>query len=397
MKNTRKLLLLMLMIGALVFAACSADTEEPATSDDANNSEDTGSDSAENASEGNVLDFNLSDEELYEKAKEEGKVVIYAKGSKFKDVKTTFEEEYPGITVEPYKIDRIEIREKLTREHEAGVFNVDVVHTNAEPDLVAGGYIHPFKPEDIMEKFADGYQDSEYPVHYLTVNPIIYNTEVYDEPPISNWWDLTEPEWKGKVLMNDPVSNATYSEMLVTIIQNADEMAEAYKEKYGEEIELTEENAGWEFIARFIENDPILMSSGEDIIESVGQPGQSDPPIGFSSSSKLRHIEQTGLPIDGIFDIKPRVSVMSSSVLYIANNAPHPHAAMLLARYTMGGTDGKAAGLEPFNLYGAWVPRTDTDNPNPFPVDDIVAWELDQEFYDQTFPEFRNFWISKIE
>src|SRR5690625_6671329 len=55
-------------------------------------------------------------DELYEKAKEEGKVVIYANGSKFKDVKISFEKEYPGIKVEPYKITRAELVEKLTRE-----------------------------------------------------------------------------------------------------------------------------------------------------------------------------------------------------------------------------------------------------------------------------------------
>lgn len=382
MKNARKLLLFILTIGFLVLVACSAEAEE------------TKNDSSNTFSE---EDFNKSVDELYEKAKEEGKVVVYAKGSKFKDVKNSFEAEYPGITVEPYKIEKMEIREKMVREQDSGVFNADVIHTDVEKDLVEKGYLYPFKPKDIMEKFADGYKDAEFPTHYLTVSPIIYNTEVYDEPPVDNWWDLTEPEWKGKVLLNDPVSNATYSELMVTIIQNADEMAEAYKEKYGKEIELTEENAGYEFIARFIENDPVLMSSGEDIIDSVSQKGQTDPPIGFASSSKLRHIEQSGLPIEASFDMKPRISVKSSSVLYIANNAPHPNAAMLLARWAMGEEDGKAEGLKPFNLYGAWVPRTDVDNPNPFPVDEIVAWEADEQFYNENFPKFRNFWISKID
>ena len=384
MKATKKIsTLFLLLFSVFLIVGCSS-VKQAAS--------DTSSDWAKE----NKINETESVDELYEKAKAEGKVVIYAKGSKFKDVKTSFEAQYPGITVEPYKLDRIEMKEKLTREHGAGVYNVDVVHTNVEPSLVKGGYIHPFRPSDIMEKFADGYKDAEYPVHYLTVDSIIYNTEVYDAPPITNWWDLTDPEWKGKVLVNDPVSNASYSELFVTLIRNADEMAAAYKEKYGKEIELTQENAGYEFIVKFLANDPVLMSSGEDIIESVGQPGQKNPPIGFASSSKLRHIEQSGMPIAGIFHLSPRISVMSSSVLYIANEAPHPNAAKLLARWAMGEADGKAAGLEPFNLHGAWVPRIDVDNPNPFPVDDIVAWELDQEFYDQNFPEFRNFWIAKI-
>src|SRR5699024_4343414 len=64
------------------------------------------------AEENGVFDTESVDE-LYEKAKEEGKVVIYANGSKFKDVKASFEEEYPGVKVEPYKITRAELNEKL--------------------------------------------------------------------------------------------------------------------------------------------------------------------------------------------------------------------------------------------------------------------------------------------
>ena len=336
-------------------------------------------------------------DELYEKAKEEGKVVIYANGSKFKDVKISFEKEYPGIKVEPYKITRAELVEKLTREHESGVYNADVIHTTPEPKLVDGGHMYPYFPDDLRNDYFDEYKDKEEAIHYLTVNPIIYNTEVYDESPVTNWWDLTEPEWKGKVLMQDPVSDVTYSELFISIIQNSDEMAEAYKDKYGEEIELTEENVGYEFVKRFIENDPVLISSGEDIIESVGQTGQENPPIGFTSSSKLRHIEQSGLPIEGSFELEPRVSVMNSKVLYVADQAEHPNAAKLLIRWASGEVDGEAAGLDPFNLYGVWVPRENVENKNELSVEDIQAWEVDQEFYDANFPKFRNFWLSKID
>lgn len=395
MRNNRKLMSIfcILTFFALLLTACGSNEKgKTAGTGKAEGAQAKGKDWAKD----NKINETESADELYEKAKKEGKVVVYAKGSKFKDVKTSFEAKYPGITVEPYKIDRLEIQEKLKREHDAGVHNADVVHTNIEPSLVEGGYIHPYKPADILEKFYDDYKDAEYPVHYLTVNPIIYNTEAFDKAPISNWWDLTDPEWKGKILLNDPVSDASYSELFVTIVQNADEMAEAYKEKYGKEIELKEKNAGYEFIARFIKNDPVLMSSGEDIIESIGQPGQKNPPIGFASSSKLRHVEQSDLPIEGIFDIKPRISVKSSSVLYIADQAPHPNAAKLLARWAMGEADGKAEGLEPFNLYGSWVPRTDVENPNKIPADALKTWDLDQAFYDKTFPEFRNFWIAKF-
>src|SRR5690625_828705 len=63
----------------------------------------------------------LSAEVLYEKAKAEGKVVVYAKTSAFNNVKVSFEAQYPGITVEPYKVATAELAEKLRREHNAGV------------------------------------------------------------------------------------------------------------------------------------------------------------------------------------------------------------------------------------------------------------------------------------
>ena len=37
-----------------------------------------------------------------------------------------------------------------------------------------------------------------------------YNTQAYDECPIKNIWQLTEPEWKGKVALQDPLGKASY-------------------------------------------------------------------------------------------------------------------------------------------------------------------------------------------
>ncbi len=220
---------LILIIILLLISACSSSNAET-------NSSNQNSEGNSNWAEENGLNKTESVDELYEKAKEEGKVIVYSRGSKFKDVKNSFEEEYPGVKIESYKMDGMELKEKLTREHGAGVYNADIVHTRLDQNLVNEGYVHPYRPEDIMENYADSYKEDEHPVQYLTINPIIYNTEVYKEPPVNNWWDLTEPEWKGKILLNDPISDATYSELFVSIIQNSDEMAEAYKEKYGKEI-----------------------------------------------------------------------------------------------------------------------------------------------------------------
>ena len=88
---------------------------------------------------------------------------------------------------------------------------------------------------------------------------------------------------------------------------------------------------------------------------------------------------------------------MSSKVLYVADQAKHPNAAKLLIRWASGEADGKAAGLDPFNLYGIWVPRENVENKNDLSIEEIEAWEVDQDFYDANFSKFRNYWLSKID
>lgn len=70
----------------------------------------------------------------------------------------------------------------------------------------------------------------------------------------------------------------------------------AYEELYGEELVLSEgcANAGYEFLKRLRENEPIFTSASDEVAEAVGTPGQSDPPIGFCASSKLRKNEDNG-------------------------------------------------------------------------------------------------------
>jgi len=392
MKRMKKLNQLFI-VGIIVLIISACNTSEAQSDQD--KSDTNGNDS--NWAEENGINLTESVDELYEKAKEEGKVVIYAKSSRFKDVKTSFEAEYPGITVEPYKISRPEIREKLVREHGSGVYNADVIFTSVEQDLIDDGYFHIYSPEDIVDNYVDAYKDPSTYANIIDIKPVFYNTDAYDGPPIDNWWEMTEPEWSGKVMLNDPITDVSLSETFLAIIQNSDEMEAAYKDKYGEDIELTEENAGYEFIARLLENDPVLISSGEDIVESIGQMGQATPHIGIAPSSKLRHIEQSGIPLAAVFDLKPRISAIGTSSLYIADQSPHPNAAKLLIRWVMGEADGKSKGLEPFNMLGSWIPRTDIDNPNPISVEEISAWEVDQEFYNKNFTNFRNFWISHID
>ena len=75
-----------------------------------------------------IFNTDETDEELYEKAKEEGKVTIYSISSRIPKVAAAFMEKYPGIEVEFFDISTNELLEKVTREYDAGQHVADVVH-----------------------------------------------------------------------------------------------------------------------------------------------------------------------------------------------------------------------------------------------------------------------------
>lgn len=371
-----------LIASILIVSACASNSTDKAD---------------DNWAENNGIYDTESSDELYEKAKEEGKVIVYSNTSKYKKIKSLFEEEYPGIEFESYKLNKGEMEEKLVRENDAEIYNADLVHVSLLDKLVEDKYIYPYKPEDIMENFLDGYQDDESPVMYFEVNSLYYNNELHDEPPVDNWWDLTEPEWKGKVLLQDPTSDLTLTQHFVSMVQHADEMEEAYEEKYGEEIELTEENAAYEFFKRFIANDPIMMSSSEDIVDDISDATEENDFIGLGSSSKARKADEQDLPIAPIYDMEPRLAHLKDSSMYIADHAPHPNAAKLLARFILEGVEGDREALESINSEGVWIPQETVENKNEIEADELNVWEHDQEFYDENYKEFRDYWISHID
>lgn len=62
-----------------------------------------------------------TDEELYQKALDEGgTVTLYSISSRCTKVEAAFEEKYPGIDCVPFDISTNELLEKVTREYEAG-------------------------------------------------------------------------------------------------------------------------------------------------------------------------------------------------------------------------------------------------------------------------------------
>ena len=316
-----------------------------------------------------IFNTDETDEELYEKAKEEGKVTVYSISSRVTKVAKAFEEKYPGVTVEPFDISTNELLEKVTREYDAGQHVADVVHIKDQDGTLYNEYVtarkfYNYKPADILSHIDEKFTSTQTPL-YIELTQLFYNAEAYpDGSPVTNIWQLTEPEWKGRVLMQNPLDNLAWGSWITgfCVGDTPDQLAASYKELYGKDLELSDgcENAGYEFLKRLHDNEPIFTSSSDEIAESVGTKGQTNPPVGFCASSKLRKNEDNGWCLAPV-NLEPTTGIPAINTLYVVGECEHPNAAKLYIRFMLGGVDGDLSGYKYFNTLGGWPVRDDIE------------------------------------
>ena len=311
-----------------------------------------------------------TDEELYQKAIEEGgTVTLYSISSRCTKVEAAFEEKYPDIDCVPFDISTNELLEKVTREYDAGQHVADVVHIKDQDGSMWNMYVanktfYNYQPADIFAHIDPSYTATATPL-YIELTQLFYNAEANpDGSPITNIWQLTEPDWKGRVLMQNPLDNLAWGSWITGFCVGdvPDQLAASYKELYGKDLELSDgcENAGYEFLKRLHDNEPIFTSSSDEIAESVGTKGQTNPPVGFCASSKLRKNEDNGWCLAPV-NLEPTTGIPAINTLYVVGECEHPNAAKLFIRFMMGGVDGDVSGYKYFNTLGGWPVRDDIE------------------------------------
>ena len=357
----------------LLTTACggSKETSEPAPAEpqDTPQAEGTEAELTEWEKSSGIYNTDETDEELYELAKQEGSVTLYSISSRCGKVADAFNAKYPGVVCTAFDISGSELLEKVTREYEAGQYVADVVHYKDQDGSVFAEYVEPkifynYRPEDILSHVDDAYKQTSTPL-YIEMTQLFYNGEAYpNEPPVTNIWEVTQPQWKGRVMMQNPLDNLAWGSWITGFCVGdvPDQLAASYKELYGEELTLSDgcENAGYEFLKRLHDNEPIFTSSSDEIAEAVGTKGQTNPPIGFCASSKLRKNEDNNWCLAPV-NLEPTTGIPAINTLYVVGECEHPNAAKLLIRFMMGGADGDVSGYKYFNTLGGWPVRDDIE------------------------------------
>ena len=339
-------------------------------------------------------------EGLYQKAKAEGRVAVYSYSSRIVEVGKTFEQRYPGIKVQGFDMDSTEIVTKVLAEQSAKNHVADVVYmkdpATALHVLKTPGHLVGYVPGDLTALLRPEYREP-FLIHHLSFDVLVYNSAAQAKAPVSSLWDLTKPEWQGRVLFPDPQVLPEFTEVLATIVQHSAEMAKEYERVFGKPLELTPgvPDAGREWIKRLLANRATVAKSTNDVANAVGRAEPTRAPIGFTAMSRLRDKEKDPkLQFEVAYDLQPVGAVNTGVLLAVPSYAPHPNAAKLLIRWLMGDAKG-GEGYKPYSVLGDAPTRSDQPLPSGMRAIEH-RWYADAAYVWANGRVILDFWLANL-
>ena len=361
-----------------------------------------------------------TDEELFEEAlKEDTTINVYATSSKMMKVEEGFEAAYPGLDLVVSDLKTDEVLSKAKIEHDTGNITADVLQTkdvngNVFHEWYNQDILEPYYPKDICSHIDEGYLKYGYPL-YASQSMWYYNTKAFpDGQPIHSWWEIIEKNEDGtqkyRLFTKEIGQESAYLSLFASFINNADEMAQSYKDTYGKDLEYTydassfdfevpENNAGVEYLWRFSQAKMTFISDGDELVLAVHNSTAEDPALCLASAGKIGNRDESGYDIAWCLNLEPYTALLNLECLFIAKGTKSPAGARLFIRYVTGGADGKSEGMKPFKKEGNWPIRDDVeDKKNPAELTELGARANDlSAIYDiyLDVQEMWTYWLSQ--
>lgn len=346
-----------------------------------------------------VQEANLSSaetaKELYQTALEEDTLVIYSVSSRVFDVKESFEKEYPGLTVEVKDIRGEDVINMLLDNYEKGNYSCDLVICSdcdgrLNKELLQPGILYPYIPRDIGQKMKPGHADREL-VFVGEALMFFYNENVFDEQPIHNIWELTEEEYKEKIIMANPIDSFSTYGFCSAVLGESQKIEKAYEEYAGGRLIIPEgKTAGevfWEQAAKNI----VFTNTSDEVLEGIGGIGSDDFWIGIMISSKMRY-QELGYRFAPIYRLNPFSAVYTPNSVTIAGGSKNVNSAKLFVRYLLGEADGTGEGIKPYMTMGTWSTRIDVLDGNPVSLSEIDYLEINKDYLYDNMEAMSVFW-----
>jgi len=287
-------------------------------------------------------------------AKKEGNVTWYTSTpvATAQKIATMFQEQ-TGIRVELFRSGGSAVLRRFLQEIDARRVVADVLTVSdpaAASAMIKRDLFVPFRPKN-FDKVRDEVKDPKghHVAQRLNVVGIVARTDKSLALP-KNWTDLTDPKYKGQLVMADPSYTAIQLMIVGTLSR-----------KYG-----------WEFYQKLRANDVMIVQGHQQVSETLTRGERLLAAEGADQYAwvdrKAGHKVQTIFPADGTFAI--------SSPTAVIKGAPHPNAARVFAEFMIGDAVQKL-----FPGEGIYAARADIEPPpgNP-PLGQIKLIGVD---YDQ--------------
>jgi iron(III) transport system substrate-binding protein len=269
-------------------------------------------------------------------AKREGGVVWYTSTpvAQAQKIAGLFQTE-TGIKVELFRSGGSAVLRRFMQEIDARRVLADVM-TISDPaamsTLIKRDLVVPFRPRN-FDKIPDAVKDARgyHVAQRLNVVGIVARTDKGLELP-KNWLDLTDPKYKGKLVMPDPSFTALQLMAVGTLSQ-----------RYG-----------WEFYRKLRANDTMIVQSHQQVSDTLTRGERLIAAEGADNyawdARRAGHKVQMIVPADGAFAIPAPTTVIKGS--------PHPNAAKAFAEFLIGDTVQKL-----FPGEGIYAARGDVEPP----------------------------------
>lgn len=302
-------------------------------------------------------DFDL--DALVEAARTEPPISVYDSTGKIVAMAENFAEAY-GVEAAGTKARASEQLEMVIREAQAGSIKTSVVLISDVPaamaQLVPAGFAQSWLPPDLAPDIDESKRDPLLMVS--SPNLFAYSTALSESCPVTNIWQLTEPEWRGRLAMEDPLRMPIYTDWFNQLRSHADEdVAAAYRSHFGKELDSEFDSATEALVAALAANGPLITDTDTAAAEATAAPGATDPFISIVSAAKFRDNDLKAYTLGICGDMEPFTGFFNGTAALIVANNPSPNASKLFVHYVMTGEgiapqveDGKISSNRTVNL-----------------------------------------------
>ena len=329
----------------------------------------------------------MSNEELYEKAKEEmaagAKLNFYSTTSFAEKAASNFLAAYPELAdkVVYAEIDDGETYSKLTNQIGSGVKDSpDMALVQNGPDLKVNllddGLSLNYFPDALKDVVPEKYQD---PTVATFINSLMIYNNKEGSVGVKNVWQLVEPEWAGKVFFKDPTNETVNLNFLIMLTSPewTEKMAAAYEAYYGKAWESGEfASASYEWIDGFLKNVNYTFTSASKIATGIASGAAGN--MGIFVFSKLRKVDENDRPNLTVLQFENDVDCFSGFMYNVyatvCNDTDCPYTCALFINYLL--SEEGFAGEKSWNSsQGYYSPNTTIAKPEGLEDQAYVYWD----------------------